>query len=95
MGPSLGPLGPSWAPLGPSWGALRPSWGPVGGLWCRLGVVFGASWIVLERQKAEQARTPKSFANLRYINGLCLLGPSREAYWRHLVASWRPLGPYW
>ena len=63
LGPSWGPLGPFWAPLGPSWGPLGPSWGHLGGLLGRLGAVFGASWAVLERREAENAKTPKSLKN--------------------------------
>ena len=47
----------------------------------------------MERGKAEKAKTLKSLKNLRKINDFGLLGPSWEASWRLLGASWRPLGP--
>ena len=54
-----------------------------------------ASWAVLERRKAEKARSPKSFRNLRKIDDFRLLGLSWAAPWRPPGASWRPLGPSW
>ena len=88
MGPSWGPLGPSWAPLGPSWGPLGPSWGSLGGVLGRFGAVLGASWAVLERPEAEKARTQKTSEKLMKINDFGFLGPSSEASWKALGASW-------
>ena len=50
----------------------------------RLAAVLEASWAGLERRKAEEARRPKSFQNLRKTDDFGLLG-----------LSWAPLGPSW
>ena len=92
LGGLLGRLG---ALLGPSWGPLGPSWGHLGGLVGDLGAILGASWAVLSRRKAEKAKMPKSFKNLRKINDFGLFGPSWRTSWRPLGPSWRPLGPSW
>ena len=60
LGPSRSPLGPSWAPLGLSWGPPEPSWGRLGGFPGCLVALLRASWAVLERRKAEQARQPNT-----------------------------------
>ena len=73
----------------------RQSWGSLGGLLGRLGAVLEASWAVLERRKAEKARTPKTWKKQLKINDFRFLGPSWEASWRPLGPSWRPLGPSW
>ena len=70
------------------------SWDPLGGLLGRLGAILGASWAVLERREAEEARTPKSFKKQLEINEFSLLGPSWECSWRPLGASCRPFGPF-
>ena len=77
--PSWGPLGPSWRRLGPSWGPLGPLWVPPGSLWGRLRAIWGASWAVLERREAEEARTPKSFKNRLEINDFSSWGPLGSA----------------
>ena len=65
----------------------------LGGLFGRLGAVLGASWAVLERRKAERARSPKTSKKPMKINDFGFLGPSWEASWMPLGPSWRPLGP--
>ena len=77
--PSWGPLGPSWRRLGPSWGPLGPLWVPPGSLRGRLRAIWGASWAVLERREAEEARTPKSFKNRLEINDFSSWGPLGSA----------------
>eukprot|EP00959_Pyramimonas_sp_CCMP1952_P389804 8168811-Pyramimonas_sp.AAC.1 len=63
LGPSWGPLGPPWGPLGPSRRPPGPSWSTLGGLQGRIGLIFGASWAVLERGRADMARTRTRFKN--------------------------------
>ena len=77
LGPSWGSPGPSWAPLGPFWRSPGPSRGSPGDLLGRLGPVFGASWAVSERRKAEKARRPKSSNIAKKINEFGLSGLSR------------------
>ena len=59
----VAPLGRSWSRLGALLGCLGGFLGRLGALLGRLGAVFGASWAVLERREAENAKTPKSLKN--------------------------------
>jgi hypothetical protein len=64
---------------------VGPSWGPLGGFLGRLGVVLEASRDVMERRKAEKARTPKSSTD--FFQNIYDL-----ACWK---CSWRALQPSW
>ena len=65
----------------------------LGGLLGRLWAILGASEVVLNGAKSQEANMLKMYVIRKEWGDFCLSGPSWETSWRGLEASWRPLGP--